>query len=257
LVGDRTRSLELDTAEVGVNGTTMSGELGRENFRAAREMYVLEHTRWNHHMILFLGVIASVLTGAWAVREAIPLEFSLYFAALVSLFWLFAIQANRATSYAWLQTLLLIEKDPTTNPFITYREKRGEFSLCEDFWANLGIVPEPGSIGRRFLAPTAITRIYAVLAFSLAIGLVALAIFVQLRFITTSSAVEQELGQRLIHRELASHYSDAQIAGAFGPIRRTDGVDVIQLHITLPNKEHVMTNWALSGDGAAIEDRPR
>src|SRR5262245_38959453 len=148
------------------------------------------------------------------------------------------------------------DSSSTIKPFHAYESHRKTFCRVCDFLANFGLVSEQGSGRCGFLFLASITRIYATLAFA------SVAIFTILATIgprqfgrSTMNTVRQELGLRLVRQVLASRYPGARIADAFGPITRADGKDVIQLHITLPSEEHVITNWVLVGEGAALEQQ--
>jgi len=220
---------------------------------AAQDMYMLEHTRWNHHTLLFLGIIASVLAVAHEVMNIVPLEVTAVLAAAVSFLWLCAVQNNRASSYAWMKTLEHLEENVTgTKPFHKFLEERRKFGIVRDFFSNFGVKPN-GEQPRGFLLFSAVTRIHAALAILL---IVTFLLFAWNRFDVRTAQPEDDLGRLLVRGALATKYSNSKIADAFGPLMRRDGIKVIQLHIVLPTEEHVITNWRLEGSGPVLETNP-
>ena len=146
---------------------------------AAQEMFELEHTRWNHHMLLFFGIVTALIAGSQDAINVISPRWAMGLAAVVSVLWLCAIQCNRASSYAWAETIRRIEDSPDqAKPFSLYQEKRNEFPIFRDYLANFGYGELPGGkLRNMFFA--AVTRVYALLATIMALAFFVLSFVVK------------------------------------------------------------------------------
>jgi hypothetical protein len=216
---------------------------------AAREMLMLEHTRWKDHLLLFLGIIGSAFIGTQYVKDVVPTHLVFAFSSFISLLWLCAVLANRSTTNAWYRTVQEIEAAPTTGAFTFYQKKRNEFSLWRDFASHFGLVPENGKSTRALHLFDSVTRIYITLSFALFLTFTWLAFRSSLQ---VDSALETKLGKQLIERDIRLFAPDATLLELYGP---TESNRQFQAHLKSSDGRHQILRWETDSLGRIV-DRP-
>lgn len=206
-------------------------------------MFMLEHTRWKDHLLIFLGIIASAFIAQQYVRDFVPAYFLFFFAAVVSFLWLCAVLANRCSTFAWSKTLQEIENSPSTKPFRCYHKKRNEFSLWRDLGSHFCIVAQNDETKRKFHMLDSVTRVYITLS------LVMICTFAWLTYKTANPSkpeVESRLGRQLIERDIKSFSPEGELIELFGP---SDLNSRYQAHIMLQRNRHTIIAWDVDSLG--------
>lgn len=223
-------------------------------YDSAREMLIQEHTRWTSWSLLFLGIIGATFVGIEHLKEVIPLWFIFVFDAIVSFSWLCVILNIRATTHAWSQTLIAIEKDDNIKPFRYHDDVRNDFSIWRDIGSNLCVVPQNGKDNREFKIFSSVTRVLTLLSFIMVIIFVGIAIRYNKQPETTSLTM---LGKKLIERDLSSIYEGAKIIEVLEPLKNNKNETIIQVRVVLQSSEQVFVNWRLEQSGAILFEQSR
>jgi hypothetical protein len=217
------------------------------NHSVAKEMYILEHTRWKDHVLLFLGIIASAMLAQQYVKDTVPTYFVFAFSAFVSFLWLCAVLANRSTSFAWSETLKEIENSPATEPFRCFRDKREQFSLWRDIGSHFYLVEANGEIERRVHVVDSVTRVYITLSLAM------MCTFTWLAFTAANSnkpELEARLGRQLIERDIRCFSPEAKMIELFAP---TTLNPQYQAHILLQGEKHRVVLWDVDSVGRILK----
>jgi len=214
---------------------------------AAREMFMLEHTRWKDHLLLFLGIIGSVFIGQQYVKDVVSVSDVFWFSAFVSFLWLCAVLANRSSTFAWSKTLQEIENSPTTEPFRCYHKIRKEFSLWRDLGSHFCLVHQNGDSKLGFHIVDSVTRVYITLALAM------MCAFGVLAFKTSNPSkpdVEAKLGRQLIERDIRGFSTDAKLIELFAPNAM---ISEYQAHILLTSEKHRIIAWQVDNVGKVVK----
>jgi hypothetical protein len=96
--------------------------------------YQMDHNRWNHWAVFFLGSIASIFILHSHIKNEFPVWAASGVAAFVSFMWVCAGQSIRATSKAWRDVVKAIEG--------------GDYRPAYEIWNDK--IEIEGAIGKRF-----------------------------------------------------------------------------------------------------------
>jgi len=111
-------------------------------YKSAKDMFMNEHNRWYGWTYIFLGVIAAVFYLSKNFPNPIPEYVPFFFAAFVSFLWLIVILNIAASTNAWHNTLLKMEKGLglKDGPFSLQKGSfEKPFSRRRFFWSTFGI----------------------------------------------------------------------------------------------------------------------
>ena len=107
------------------------------SLETAVEMYKHQHDRWNQWALFFFGSIISVFVLWGQVSTYVPLVIPATLAFVLSIFWVLVAISIRATTRAWLETILELEEAmenvQSAKPFHIFKKHESSFSVRTDF----------------------------------------------------------------------------------------------------------------------------
>lgn len=228
-----------------------------DDLKFLREMFKQEHTRWNQHTLLFLGIIGSIILSFQTFKDVVSLRWIFLAAAITSFIWLMAIIANRKSTWAWIQTIKSAEdpavdkkssKPHVTRPFSVFLYYSNRFDHLRDACfldQRESEEPRPDS-KTKFVS---VTRSYQLIAMLLIVTFCILCVR-EFYYNKPNQDIERFVGKLIVGKRV-THYPDAVVTQVYGPFYK-NRKEFIKAELLLTTGEPLFLEWCIDSSGNMI-----